>query len=45
MTSIRVPKALVRQLQAVADAHARSITAEARVALTEYVDKHKSTKR
>jgi predicted transcriptional regulator len=44
MTSIRIPKELAHRLQAVANTHERSIAAEARVALTEYVNKHKAAK-
>jgi predicted transcriptional regulator len=44
-TSIRLPKDLVRQLQVIADAHERSITAEAKVALAEYIKHHGTTRK
>jgi predicted transcriptional regulator len=39
-TTVRLPRALVEQMHKVAQAHDRSLSAEMRVALTEYVNEH-----
>jgi len=36
-TTVRLPRSLVEQIRTIADAHERSIAAELRVALNEYI--------
>ncbi len=43
MTTVRLPKALVDQVREIAVAHDRSLAAELRVALVEYVKRIQTT--
>jgi predicted transcriptional regulator len=36
-TTVRLPRSLVEQIRTIADAHDRSVAAELRVALSEYI--------
>jgi predicted transcriptional regulator len=39
-TTVRVPRALIEQLRVIADAHDRSLSAELRQAIREYVKRN-----